>query len=276
MTILILDNYDSFVFNLSRYLVEMGCDTDVVRNDAVTVADIVRRRPAALVISPGPCTPREAGVSVVAVAELVGQAPILGVCLGHQVIAAALGGRVVRAPEPVHGRTSAIHHRGRRLFDGLPNPLRATRYHSLIVEEASLPECLTVTARTADGLIMAVEHRQHPVFGIQFHPESVLTERGHQLLANFLREAGIAAATRPFDRDERERPTTRADGSGRMSPRPIHPILTQRTGRSILFYTGSGRKKPLVSLTSHPVPASTTTQGLGRPARFFSQGHAFV
>ena len=211
MTILILDNYDSFVFNLSRYLAEMGRGTDVVRNDAVTVAEIVRRRPAALIISPGPCTPREAGVSVAAVAELVGRVPILGVCLGHQVIAAALGGRVVRAPEPVHGRTSAIHHDSRRLFEGLPNPLRATRYHSLIVEEASLPECLTVTARTADGLIMAVEHRQLPVFGIQFHPESILTERGHQLLANFLREAGVAAASEFFGDDERERPTRPAD-----------------------------------------------------------------
>ena len=197
MTILILDNYDSFVFNLSRYLVEMGCRTDVVRNDAITVAEIARRRPDALIISPGPCTPREAGVSVAAVAELVGQVPILGVCLGHQVIAAALGGRVVRAPEPVHGRTSAIHHTGQRLFHGLPNPLRATRYHSLIVEERSLPDCLAVTARTADGLIMAVEHRERPVFGVQFHPESVLTQSGHRLLANFLRLADLVPASVP-------------------------------------------------------------------------------
>ncbi|HID23668.1 MAG TPA: aminodeoxychorismate/anthranilate synthase component II, partial [Planctomycetaceae bacterium] len=205
---------------------EMGCKTDVVRNDELAVADLVRRRPQALVISPGPCTPREAGVCMAAVAELVGRVPILGVCLGHQVIAAALGGRVVRAPEPIHGRTSAIHHNGLRLFAGLPNPLRATRYHSLIVEEDSLPECLTVTARTSDGLIMAIEHQRYPVFGTQFHPESILTERGHHLLANFLRLAGIAAVSVPdaSDADElRAAAFVRPDALAGKDPSPATP-----------------------------------------------------
>jgi anthranilate synthase/aminodeoxychorismate synthase-like glutamine amidotransferase len=195
--ILLIDNYDSFVHNLARYFEELGCETDVVRNDSTAVDEIRRRRPQAIVLSPGPCTPHEAGICKDLVRELAPTTPILGVCLGHQAIADALGGRIVRAPQPVHGRTSLIAHGGERLFAGLPNPLRATRYHSLIAQESSLPTALRVTARSEDGLIMAVEHREWPMFGVQFHPESVLTECGHRLLANFLGLAGVESHTLP-------------------------------------------------------------------------------
>lgn len=195
--ILLLDNYDSFVYNLARYLEELGQETVVVRNDAVTVDDVRGMNPEAIVVSPGPCTPTEAGVSLDVIREMHHQSPILGVCLGHQAIAQALGGNVIRAPEPVHGRTALMHHLGTRLFAGLPNPLRATRYHSLIVEEASLSFDLRVVARTADGVPMALEHTTFPVFGVQFHPESVLTECGHRLLANFLELAGLTPASVP-------------------------------------------------------------------------------
>ncbi|MBS0261536.1 MAG: aminodeoxychorismate/anthranilate synthase component II [Planctomycetes bacterium] len=195
--ILLIDNYDSFVYNLARYLVELGCQTEVVRNDALMVADVQRLSPQAIVISPGPCTPSEAGISLEVIRECGPRIPILGVCLGHQALAAALGGRVIRAPQPVHGRTSLVHHGGQGLFAGLPNPLRATRYHSLIAEEQSLPACLRITARTADGLPMALAHTTWPAYGVQFHPESILTEAGHRLLANFLRLAGIEPPTLP-------------------------------------------------------------------------------
>jgi anthranilate synthase/aminodeoxychorismate synthase-like glutamine amidotransferase len=195
--ILLVDNYDSFVYNLARYLTELGCVTQVVRNDAVTVAEVARMAPQAIVISPGPCTPKEAGVSMELIRELGPRIPMLGVCLGHQALAAALGGNVIRAPEPVHGRTSLVRHDGQRLFEGLPNPLCATRYHSLIVEESSLPPELRVVARTADGLSMALEHTVWPAFGVQFHPESILTDSGHQLLANFLKLAGLPVGDLP-------------------------------------------------------------------------------
>jgi anthranilate synthase/aminodeoxychorismate synthase-like glutamine amidotransferase len=195
--ILLIDNYDSFVFNLARYFEELGQETVVVRNDALSVAEIAARKPAAVVISPGPCTPQEAGVSIDVIRELSDRIPMLGVCLGHQAIVAAFGGNVIRALEPVHGRTSLIHHSGEGLFHGLTTPLRATRYHSLIVEESSLPAELTVTARTDDSLIMGLAHRSRPCFGVQFHPESVLTQSGHQLLANFLRLAGLNATEVP-------------------------------------------------------------------------------
>jgi anthranilate synthase/aminodeoxychorismate synthase-like glutamine amidotransferase len=195
--ILLIDNYDSFVFNLARYFEELGQETDVVRNDALSVAEIAARKPAAIIISPGPCTPQEAGVSIDVICELSDRIPLLGVCLGHQALAAAFGGNVIRASEPVHGRTSLIRHSGEGLFLDLPSPLRATRYHSLIVEESSLPAELTVTARTEDGLIMGLAHRSRPCFGVQFHPESVLTQSGHQLLANFLRLAGLNASEVP-------------------------------------------------------------------------------
>lgn len=191
--ILLIDNYDSFVYNLARYFKELGCATEVVRNDAVTVPGIREIDPAAIVLSPGPCTPREAGVSLDVVRQLGATVPILGVCLGHQAIAVALGGRVVRAA-PVHGRTSAVWHDQQALFESLPNPLTAARYHSLVVAEDTLPTSLQVTARSPGGTVMALQHRQWPVYGVQFHPESILTDAGHQLLANFLKLAGLAAS----------------------------------------------------------------------------------
>ena len=189
--ILLIDNYDSFVYNLARYFRELGQETEVVRNDALSVEQIRERRPQALVLSPGPCTPAEAGVSVDVVRRLGNEIPILGICLGHQAIGVALGARVVPAPEPVHGRTSLIRHFGSELFSGLPNPLMATRYHSLIIEESTLPDSVVIPARTEDGVVMAVAHRNSRVFGVQFHPESVLTDSGHRLLGNFLDLAGI-------------------------------------------------------------------------------------
>jgi len=189
--IVLIDNYDSFVHNLARYLRRLDQHTVVVRNDAVTPQQIIERRPAAIVLSPGPCTPNEAGCSLDLVREAAGRIPILGVCLGHQTIAAALGGKVVRAPQPMHGRASLIHHDGDGIFSGVPNPLAVGRYHSLIVEEQSLPVALEVTARSDDGIIMALAHRHWPIFGVQFHPESILTSSGYAILANFLRLAGL-------------------------------------------------------------------------------------
>lgn len=189
--IVLLDNYDSFVFNLSRYLVELGAETRVVRSDGVTVAELRREKPQAIVISPGPCTPDEAGISLDVVRELGPEIPMLGVCLGHQAIGQALGGQVVRSPEPRHGRTSQVLHDSSGVFAGLPNPLQAMRYHSLVVEEEGLPAELRVTARTRSGLVMGLAHRDWPLHGVQFHPESILTDQGHRLLANFLQLAGI-------------------------------------------------------------------------------------
>ena len=191
--ILLIDNYDSFVFNLARYFRELGQEVSVVRNDRLTVSEIAALRPSAIVLSPGPCTPSESGICLEVVRQLGPSIPLLGVCLGHQAIAAALGGEVVRASEPVHGRASLVEHDSQRLFARLPNPLMATRYHSLIVSETSLPAELRPTARTLDGVLMAFEHVQWPTFGVQFHPESVLTVGGHRLLQNFLNLAGIAA-----------------------------------------------------------------------------------
>jgi anthranilate synthase component II len=188
--ILLIDNYDSFVHNLARYLQRLGQETLVVRNDATTVAEVRRLKPEAIVISPGPCTPAEAGCSVEIVKQLGGDIPILGVCLGHQAIAAALGGRIVRAPEPRHGRTSQIEHSGAGLFAGLPSPMTVCRYHSLVVEPATLPSELRAIAHTADGVIMALHHAERPIYGVQFHPEATLTSHGYQLLANFLTLAG--------------------------------------------------------------------------------------
>ena len=184
--VFVLDNYDSFTFNLVQILGETGRDVLVRRNDAVTVDEVRSLNPSAVVISPGPRTPAEAGISIPLISAMAGVCPILGVCLGHQSIAAAFGGRVVRSGTPVHGKVSAIRHDGRTLFDGVPDAFPATRYHSLVVEEDSLPGCLEVSARTHDGVVMGVRHRGHPVEGIQFHPESVLTREGKRILANFL------------------------------------------------------------------------------------------
>jgi len=189
--ILLIDNYDSFVYNLARYFRELRCDTTVVRNDEITVPEVVQLNPQAVVLSPGPGEPQDAGISVELTRAVYRSIPLFGVCLGHQAIAVALGGTVRRAAVPVHGQTSMIRHDESRLFDTLPNPLRATRYHSLVVDEAGLPESLHVTARTSEGTVMALRHRRYPVFGVQFHPESVLTENGHTLLANFLRLIGV-------------------------------------------------------------------------------------
>jgi anthranilate synthase/aminodeoxychorismate synthase-like glutamine amidotransferase len=184
--ILLLDNYDSFTYNLAQYLGELGCDVQVHRNDKISVEEIERRKPEKIVISPGPCTPQEAGISVELVERLKGKFPILGVCLGHQAIGAAFGGKIVRAPKLFHGKTSEIHHDGKGVFDHLDDPFTATRYHSLIVERKSLPKELTITAETDDGIIMGLRHKKHKIEGVQFHPESVLTNSGKQLLQNFL------------------------------------------------------------------------------------------
>jgi anthranilate synthase component 2 len=184
--LLLIDNYDSFTYNLYQFLCELGADVNVVRNDKITVAEIERLAPDQIVISPGPCTPAEAGISVELVRRLGGRIPILGVCLGHQAIGEAYGGRVIRAPKVMHGKTAPINHGGAGVLAGLPAPFTATRYHSLIVERDSLPDCLEVTAESDDGLIMALRHREHPVEGVQFHPESILTEHGHALLKTFL------------------------------------------------------------------------------------------
>jgi len=184
--ILLLDNYDSFTYNLYQYLAELGATVVVRRNDEVTVDDVAALAPAGIVISPGPCTPAEAGISVELIRQLGSRTPLLGVCLGHQAIGAAYGGVVIRAPQVMHGKLSAIMHAGQGVFAGLPQPFRATRYHSLIVRRADLPAELEVTAWTDDGLVMGVRHRQHPVEGVQFHPESIMTEHGHALLRNFV------------------------------------------------------------------------------------------
>ena len=197
--ILLIDNYDSFVFNLARYVGELGCAWRVVRNDAVSVADVQKLQPRAIILSPGPCTPNEAGISVPLVHELGATIPMLGVCLGHQSLAAAFGGKIVRAAEPVHGKSSLVDHEGEGLFIGLPNPLSAARYHSLIVDESSLPASLRVTARTSEGVLMAIEHHRLPLYGVQFHPEMQTEPAGlHDgLFDEFVKECrGFAAKRR--------------------------------------------------------------------------------
>jgi anthranilate synthase component 2 len=184
--LLMIDNYDSFTYNLVQYLGELGEEVRVARNDAITLDEIEAAAPARIVISPGPCTPKEAGVSVPLIRRFAGRIPILGVCLGHQAIGEAFGGKVVHAQQLMHGKTSPIHHRGEGVFRGLPDPFTAIRYHSLAIERASKPEVLDVTAWTEDGEIMGVRHKTLPVEGVQFHPESILTEHGHALLKNFL------------------------------------------------------------------------------------------
>jgi anthranilate synthase/aminodeoxychorismate synthase-like glutamine amidotransferase len=185
--ILMIDNYDSFTYNLVQYLGELGVELEVRRNDAIDVAGVRAMAPQAIVISPGPCTPREAGVSVALLREIAGEVPILGVCLGHQCVGEAFGATVVRAGRLMHGKTSPIVHDGRNIFAGLPSPFDAMRYHSLLVAADSIPPCLEVSARTAEGEVMGLRHRTFPIEGIQFHPESIGTPEGKRLLANFLR-----------------------------------------------------------------------------------------
>jgi anthranilate synthase/aminodeoxychorismate synthase-like glutamine amidotransferase len=184
---LVIDNYDSFTYNLVQYLGELGANPLVFRNDQITIAQMEALSPERLVISPGPCTPREAGISVEAIRHFAGKIPILGVCLGHQSIGAAFGGRIVRAKRLMHGKTSIIQHDGQTIFAGIPNPFEAVRYHSLVIDPENVPECLVVTARSEDGEIMGVRHKQYPIEGVQFHPESVATAYGKRLLENFLR-----------------------------------------------------------------------------------------
>ena len=201
MSILMIDNYDSFTFNIVQYLGELGAEVSTYRNDAITLEQIEALSPSHLMISPGPCTPNEAGISLAAIRHFAGRLPILGICLGHQAIAQAYGGEVVRAPQVMHGKTSHVRHHGQGVFAGLENPLEVTRYHSLVVAAESLPECLEVTAVTdrddvTPGLIMGLRHRELDIEGVQFHPESILTRQGHELLANFLKRRAAA----PLDR----------------------------------------------------------------------------
>lgn len=184
--ILMLDNYDSFTYNLVQYLGELGADLQVYRNDKIALEAIVALKPAKIVISPGPCTPEKAGISIDVIKEFAGQVPILGVCLGHQSIGVAFGGQVTRGDYPVHGKTSMVKHDGKTIFSGIENPFEATRYHSLIVDRETLPEALEVSAETEDGVIMGMRHRELPIEGVQFHPESILTGAGMQLLKNWL------------------------------------------------------------------------------------------
>jgi anthranilate synthase/aminodeoxychorismate synthase-like glutamine amidotransferase len=185
--ILLLDNYDSFTYNLAQYLGQLGQKLDVRRNDQITLHEIAAMRPDGIIISPGPCTPQEAGISIPLIQRFAGEIPILGVCLGHQAIGAAFGGRIIRAQKIMHGKTSEIQHDGRGVFENLPKPFTATRYHSLVVERKSLPRDLEISAETGDGVIMGLRHRKFRVEGVQFHPESVLTTAGFDLLRNFLR-----------------------------------------------------------------------------------------
>ena len=191
--LLMIDNYDSFTYNLVQYFGELGADVRVFRNDEISVEQIAALAPAQIVVSPGPCTPAEAGVSVAAIQAFAGKIPLLGVCLGHQSIGAAFGGRIVHARQLMHGKVSPVHHLDEGVFKGLPNPLTCTRYHSLAIERDSLPDCLEITAWTDDGEIMGVRHKTLAVEGVQFHPESILTERGHDLLRNFLEQSRQAA-----------------------------------------------------------------------------------
>ena len=189
LRVLLIDNYDSFTYNLYQYLGELGADTTVVRNDEITVGEALGRRPDRIVISPGPGTPDQAGISLELIRSAAGQVPVLGVCLGHQALGQAFGGRVERAKVLMHGKTSEIHHDGRTVFEGLPQPFTATRYHSLVVAPDSVPGCLEVSAWTEDGTVMGLRHREVAIEGVQFHPESILTRAGHDLLRNFLERA---------------------------------------------------------------------------------------
>jgi len=201
--LVLIDNYDSFTYNLVHFLGELGAPCEVVRNDKITAAEVIKKKPKAIVLSPGPCTPNEAGICLDLIAKAGGKIPLLGVCLGHQAIGQVYGGKVIRAPEPLHGKLSTIRHTCKGVFKGLPERFQVTRYHSLIVERKSLPDVLEVTAETPDGIIMGLQHKEHAVHGVQFHPESIASEHGHALLANFLTLAGMSPRRRnaPAPRD---------------------------------------------------------------------------
>ena len=194
--LILIDNYDSFTYNLVHYLGELGAESVVIRNDKISAEDVIAKKPQAIVLSPGPCTPNEAGVCLDLIKKAGPKIPLLGVCLGHQAIGQAYGGKVIRAPQPMHGKLSEITHTGKGIFKGLPPRFQITRYHSLIVERATLPGSLEITAETADGIIMGLQHKSHPVHGVQFHPESIASEQGHALLANFLTLAGFKPTSR--------------------------------------------------------------------------------
>jgi anthranilate synthase component 2 len=218
--ILLIDNYDSFAHNLARYIERLGQPVRVVRNDEVSALTVRDIRPSAIVLSPGPCTPREAGASLDIVRQLHAEIPMLGVCLGHQVIAEALGGHIGRAPRPVHGQTSTVTHDSSGLFADIPSPMKVARYHSLVAEPATLPDELRATAWTSDGVLMAFEHTRHSVYGMQFHPESILTEFGYEMLANFLRLAGLHVTIDPRElRTSELRPAPRTE-----RPLPMRPV----------------------------------------------------
>ena len=189
--LLLIDNYDSFTYNLYHFLGDLGVEVEVVRNDTLSVAEAMEKGAEALMISPGPCDPDRAGICLDLIEAAAGKLPIFGVCLGHQSIGQAFGGKIVRAPELMHGKVSQIEHGGKGVFKGLPNPLAVTRYHSLTIEPSSIPDCLEVTAQTTDGVIMGVQHKDLPIHGVQFHPESIASDKGHDLLANFLDLAGV-------------------------------------------------------------------------------------
>jgi anthranilate synthase/aminodeoxychorismate synthase-like glutamine amidotransferase len=222
--ILLIDNYDSFVYNLARYVKELGEVPLVRRHDAIRVEEIVDLAPSHIIISPGPCSPKEAGISTEVVRRLGARIPILGVCLGHQCIGAAYGGEIVRAGMPMHGKPSRIHHQSQGLFAGLPSPFTATRYHSLVIAPASMPATLVVTATAEDGEIMAVQHVEHPVYGLQFHPESVLTEHGYRLLDHFLH--GVPAEPRavPWAADGASAPGSSVAIPLASAPPPAHLV----------------------------------------------------
>ena len=194
--LVLIDNYDSFTYNLVHYLGELGAACRVFRNDQISVAEVMKLKPKGIVLSPGPCTPNEAGICLELIAKAGPKIPLLGVCLGHQAIGQVYGGKVVRAPVLMHGKLSRINHTGKGLFKSLPKSFEVTRYHSLIVERKGLPDSLAVTAKTADGIVMGLQHKTHPVHGVQFHPESIASEHGHALLANFLELAGLAPRRR--------------------------------------------------------------------------------
>ena len=193
--LLLIDNYDSFTYNLVHFLGELGATCDVVRNDKISVRDALKTKPKAIVLSPGPCTPNEAGICLELIKEANGKLPILGVCLGHQSIGQAYGGKIIRVV-PMHGKLSKVRHFDKGMFEGVPQDLEVTRYHSLTVERESLPDCFEITAETSDGVIMGLQHKKHPVHGVQFHPESIATEAGHDMLSNFLKAAGFKSNRR--------------------------------------------------------------------------------